>query len=118
MMQNVIQNKPIRQVDRRGFAEAMRMIIFLVGLALPFILFVHLSSLQIEGEYRFSRLVKERNVLQHRHEELLLLRATLLSPSKVEQVARTRLKMVNESPSEPRIHPQKNGALENGVIGP
>jgi len=93
-----IRNLPIRQPDHRGFSEGGRLILFLLGLALPFLLYVHFSSLKIKGEYKMSSLVYQRNRLRRKHEKLLLERESLLNPRKTLEVAAKKLNMVDEGP--------------------
>lgn len=96
----VIRNKPIRQPDRRGLEEALKIFVFALGLAAPFLLYVHLSSRQLAGEYRLSKLIEVRRQLLKERDRLLLQRAAMLSPARVNQVARESLAMVDEGPGE------------------
>lgn len=98
MKARAIRNLPIRQPDHRGFSEGARLILFLLGLALPFLLYVHFSSIKIKGEYRMSSLVDQRNTLRREHEKLLLERESLLNPQKTLEVAAKKLHMVDEGP--------------------
>lgn len=98
MKTQLIRNRPIRQPDRKGFSEGGKLILFLLGLALPFLLYVHSSSLKIKGEYRMTHLVDRRNVLSREHEKFLLEREALLSPRKTMEVAVKKLHMVDEGP--------------------
>ncbi len=98
MSQPALRNRPIRQPDQRGFAEAMKLLLFVLGLAAPFILYVHLSSVQIEDDYRLSRLVEQRKQLQRENEKLRLIRSSLLSPDHVVKVAKEDLGMIEDPP--------------------
>lgn len=98
MSEPVLRNRPIRQPDQRGFQEAMKLLVFVLGLAAPFILYVHLSSVQIEEDYRLSRLVEQRKQLQRENEKLRLIRSSLLSPAHVVKIAKKDLGMVEDPP--------------------
>ncbi len=116
MSEPVLRNRPIRQPDQRGFAEAMKLLVFVLGLAAPFILYVHLSSVQIEDDYRLSRLVEQRKQLQRENEKLRLIRSSLLSPAHVVQVAKKDLGMIEDPPGRLSVDappPREEGAGES-----
>jgi cell division protein FtsL len=96
----VILNKPVRQPDKRGFSEALRLLALTFGVAAPFVIYVSISARMIQEEYRLSKLVEQRRHLVREKERLTLERAALLSPETVERVAREKLGMVDEDPQE------------------
>lgn len=100
MRRGEIRNEPVRQPDRRGTADLVRMVAMAAAVAAPVALYVHFSSRQIEAEYRLSGLVAERSALSRERERLQLVRASLLSPVRVKEVARRDLGMVEEGPEE------------------
>ena len=100
MRRGEIRNEPVRQPDRRGTADLVRMVAVAAAVAAPVALYVHFSSRQIEAEYRLSGLVAERSALSRERERLQLVRASLLSPDRVKEVARRDLGMVEEGPEE------------------
>jgi cell division protein FtsL len=97
---SVIQNRPIRQPDKRGFSEALKLLALTFGVAAPFIIYVSISARMIQEEYHLSKLVEQRRLLVRERERLTLQRAALLSPEVIERVAREKLGMVDEDPQE------------------
>jgi len=112
----VIQNRPVRQPDKRGFSEALKLLALTFAVAAPFILYVSISARMIQEEYRLSKLVEERRLLGREKDRLILQRAALLSPESVERTAREKLGMVDEDPQEmtvgvvPEPKPEKPAA--------
>ena len=100
MTGSAIQNRPIRQPDKRGFSEALKLMALTFGVAAPFIIYVSISARMIQEEYHLSKLVEQRRLLVRERERLTLQRAALLSPETVERVAREKLGMVDEEPQE------------------
>jgi cell division protein FtsL len=100
MRRGEIRNEPVRQPDRKGTADLVRMVAVAAAVAAPVALYVHFSSRQIEAEYKLSGLVAERSSLSRERERLQLLKASLLRPDRVKDVARTDLGMVEEGPGE------------------
>jgi len=99
----VFVNRPIRQPDRRGTRDALRLIGFTAVLAAPVLGYVALASVhQVAAEYRVSKLVTQLQDLEKRRDRLELTRASLLSLPAVEKAAREQLAMVPEEPAEPR----------------
>lgn len=96
-------NRPIRQPDRSGTRDALRIMGFAALLAAPVLGYVALASVhQLATEYRASRLVEKIRTLEKRRDRLALQRASLLSLPRVEAAAREQLGMVPEDPAEPR----------------
>ncbi len=103
MTQALIGANPIRQPDRRGLRDALRLIVFTVALVLPFLGYVAFASVyQLAAEYQVSALVAKRQQLEKERDRLLLQKASLLSLPVVEKVASEKLGMVPEDPGEPR----------------
>lgn len=103
MKQVVIGANPIRQPDKRGLRDALRLILFTVALVLPFLGYVAFASVyQLAAEYKVSALVAKRQQLEKERDRLALQKASLLSLPVVEEVAREKLGMVPEDSSEQR----------------
>ncbi|MEW5764164.1 MAG: cell division protein FtsL [Acidobacteriota bacterium] len=100
MKRGEIRNEPVRLPDRKGTADLVRMVAMAAAVAAPVALYVHFSSRQIEAEYKLSGLVAERSTLSRERDRLLLVKASLLSPDRVKEVARRDLGMVEEGPAE------------------
>jgi cell division protein FtsL len=103
MKQIVIGANPIRQPDKRGLRDALRLILFTAALALPFLGYVAFASVyQLAVEYQVSALVAKRQQLEKERDRLAVQKASLLSLPVVEEVAREKLGMVPEDSSEQR----------------
>jgi len=99
----VFVNRPIRQPDRRGTKDALRLIGFTALLSAPVLGYVALASVhQVAAEYRVSKLVTRLQDLEKRRDRLELTRAALTSLPSVEKAAREQLSMIPEEPAEPR----------------
>lgn len=118
MRRGEIRNEPVRQPDRRGTADLVRMVAMAAAVAAPVALYVHFSSRQIEAEYRLSSLVAERSALSRERERLQLVRASLLSPDRVKEVARRDLGMVEEEPAEMTVGVVPDARPEGGPPRP
>ncbi len=94
---------PIRQPDKRGLSDALRLILFTVALVLPFLGYVAFASVyQLAAEYKVSALIAKRQQLEKEQDRLALEKASLLSLPVVEKVATEKLGMVAEDEGEPR----------------
>ena len=91
-----IGREPIRVPEGRGLSEALRLVLYVFALALPFLVYVALSVRQVSEDYRLSTLVLKRQALSREHERLLLERAALLSPARVDRISAESLNMVPE----------------------
>ena len=96
-----IGSQPVRVPEMRGVTEALRLILYIFALTLPFLAYVALSVKQVSLEYQLSSLVAQRQELSREHERLTLQKAAMLSPSQVDRVATTLLGMVPEDAKEP-----------------
>lgn len=100
----VFVNKAVRQPDRSGLRDALRLIGFAAVLAAPVLAYVALASVhQVAAEYRVSKLVTRLQNLEKRRDRLELVRASLTSLTSVEKAAREELAMIPEEAAEPRV---------------
>jgi cell division protein FtsL len=101
MTGGAIGSRPVRVPEVRSLSEAVRLVVYVFLLSMPFLVYVALSARQVSLEYKLSSLVSKRQDLSREHERLALKRAALLSPSQVDRVATSLLGMVPEDPQEP-----------------
>ncbi len=117
---------PIRQPDKRGLSDALRLILFTVALVLPFLGYVAFASVyQLAAEYKVSALIAQRQQLEKERDRLALQKASLLSLPVIEAVATEKLGMVPEDEGEPRAdqpppevkQPKADGNVSDAVAG-
>ena len=99
--------RPVPVPEGRGLTDALRLMLYIFLLFLPFLLYVALSVQQVSEEYRISKLVKERQRVILEHDHLMLQREALLNSARVDEAAQS-LSMVNEDADEPVL---KEGEL-------
>ncbi len=117
-----IGGKPIRQPDRRGLADALRLIGFTAAVAAPLLAYVALSSVyQLAAEYRVSALLARRQQLERERDRLSLQKASLLALPTVAAVAGEKLGLVPEDAGEPSVErplePPKPAAAAGAAAG-
>jgi hypothetical protein len=92
--QDVRNNPIVREVDRARVAELWRWALVLTGLG-AVLLFSALQHFQVlRYGYLIEDMRRQRVVEEERHRHLLLDRAVLLRPQRIQQIATGRLRLV------------------------
>lgn len=108
----------IRERDRARASELRRLLLCGAAIVIPLLGYVWQRVEFIRTSYQIDHLAKQREELRELNKEMTIERAMLLSPKRIEEVARGQLGLVDPPPENVRHVQMLDGRLDpsNGPI--
>jgi cell division protein FtsL len=97
-----INARLVKEKDRARSRELRLLLLCCAAIAIPLLVYVRQRVEFIRVSYRLERLSKERQDLQEINKQLTVERSLLLSPDRIDRVARKQLGLLDPSPQDVR----------------
>ena len=97
-----INARLVKEKDRARARELRRLLLYGAAIVVPLLVYVWQRVEFLAASYEVEAFKKERETLQERNKQLTVERSFLLSPDRIERLARREIGLVDPAPSDVR----------------